>query len=30
VLYADGHVEFLKYPGKHPVHPLTAMFGKGW
>jgi prepilin-type N-terminal cleavage/methylation domain-containing protein/prepilin-type processing-associated H-X9-DG protein len=30
VLYADGHVEFLKYPGKHPVHPLTAIIGKGF
>ena len=30
VLYADGHVEFLKYPGKHPVHPATAVTGKGW
>ena len=24
VLYLDGHVEFLKYPGKHPVHPANA------
>ena len=30
VLYADGHVEFLKYPGEHPVHPATAATGKGW
>jgi len=30
VLYADGHVEFLKYPGEHPVHPLTATIGKGF
>ena len=24
VLYMDGHVEFLKYPGVWPVSPLTA------
>ena len=30
VLYADGHVEFLKYPGEHPVHPATAATGKGF
>jgi len=30
VLYADGHVEFLKYPGEPPVHPATAATGKGW
>ena len=30
VLYADGHVEFKKYPGEHPVSPLTAYVGKGF
>jgi len=24
VLYLDGHVEFLKYPGKFPVTPYFA------
>jgi len=24
VLFMDGHVEFIKYPGKWPVHPLLA------
>lgn len=23
VLYMDGHVEFLKYPGDHPASPMT-------
>jgi prepilin-type processing-associated H-X9-DG protein len=24
VLYMDGHVEFVKYPGKPPVNPGVA------
>jgi len=24
VLYMDGHVEFIRYPGKAPVNPGTA------
>ena len=28
VLYMDGHVEFIRYPGKFPVSKLTAyVFG---
>ena len=30
VLYADGHVEFQKYPGEHPVHQVNAAIGKGF
>ena len=34
VLYMDGHVEFIKYPGKFPVSPelaeLTAPWNAGW
>jgi len=30
VLYMDGHVEFQKYPGEHPVHRVTAIIGKGF
>ncbi len=26
VLYMDGHVTFVKYPGKAPIDPLTAGF----
>jgi prepilin-type processing-associated H-X9-DG protein len=26
VLYMDGHVEFIKYPGKSPLTPLFAAF----
>jgi prepilin-type processing-associated H-X9-DG protein len=28
VLYMDGHVEFVKYPGKFPMSPGTCLFGK--
>jgi len=33
VLYMDGHVEFLKYPGESteiPVAPVTASFGRAY
>jgi len=30
-LFADGHVEFLKYPNdKHPATVINGAFGKGW
>jgi len=29
VLFMDGHVEFIKYPGKFPVTPAVAIFGAG-
>lgn len=29
VLYADGHVEFGRYPGDHPVHPVNGL-GRGF
>lgn len=29
VLYLDGHVQFLKYPGEHPVSKLNAILGAG-
>jgi len=29
VLYADGHVEFARYPGEHPVHPVNGL-GRGF
>jgi len=28
VLYMDGHVEFIKYPGKFPVSEGACVFGK--
>jgi len=31
VLYVDGHVEFVKYPGeKHPMTTYNALVGKGF
>jgi len=27
VLYMDGHVEFVKYPGEYPVTPVVAFMG---
>ena len=27
VLYMDGHVEFIKYPGKFPMTPCMANMG---
>jgi prepilin-type N-terminal cleavage/methylation domain-containing protein/prepilin-type processing-associated H-X9-DG protein len=30
VLYMDGHVEFQRYPGEHPVHIVNGAFGKGF
>ena len=29
VLYLDGHVSFVKYPGDHPVSQLNAIMGAG-
>ena len=29
VLYMDGHVEFVKYPGKAPINTLSAAFTGG-
>jgi prepilin-type processing-associated H-X9-DG protein len=29
VLYMDGHVEFVRYPGKYPVTSLVARIGTG-
>lgn len=29
VLYMDGHVKFIKYPGEAPVNPLSARFAGG-
>ena len=29
VLYADGHVQFCKYPGDHPCHPINGL-GRGF
>ena len=30
VLYLDGHVEFLRYPGDYPIHPIVAIVGRGY
>ena len=31
VMYADGHVDFVKYPNeKHLVTVVNGAFGKGW
>jgi len=29
VLFMDGHVEFIKYPGKYPVNKYIAIAGEG-
>jgi prepilin-type N-terminal cleavage/methylation domain-containing protein/prepilin-type processing-associated H-X9-DG protein len=29
VLYLDGHVEFVRYPGDYPATPLVAAAGRG-
>lgn len=29
VLYMDGHVDFMKYPGKYPMHPYLGYIGVG-
>lgn len=29
VLYMDGHVEFLRYPGKAPINVTIATFAGG-
>ena len=28
VLYLDGHVEFIKYPGEFPVSEIAARIGR--